>query len=146
MSFFDSFETSTLRLIFNNVGISNIGDATGIPAAAAVGSLYLALHTADPGDAGNGTTNEADFTGYARLAIARSSGGWTVTGGIVSNTALAQFANCTGGANTITHVSVVATSSGTATPIVSGAVDAPEDVISGVQLKFDPGVLALALN
>lgn len=41
---------------------------------------YVSLHTGDPGEAGDQTTNEATYAGYARVAVARDSGGWTVTG------------------------------------------------------------------
>lgn len=146
MSLFNSFETSLLQLLFNNTALANIGDASGLQPSAAAGSLYLALHTADPGEAGNGTTSEATYTGYARLAVARSAGGFTVSGNTVTNAALAQFAACTAGSNTITHASICATASGTTTPIVSGALSASLAVSAGIQPKFDIGTLSMTLD
>lgn len=45
----NAFKLSLENLLLQNAGIANIGDATGIPGAATVGSLYIGLHTADPG-------------------------------------------------------------------------------------------------
>ena len=53
MSKGNTFENDLLLLIFNNTNIANLGDATGIRGSSAAGSLYLALHTTDPGEAGD---------------------------------------------------------------------------------------------
>lgn len=74
----DAYQNQILALIFNNTGISLIGDSTGLPASATDGNLYVGLHTADPGASGSQTTNECAYTGYARVAIARTSSGWTI--------------------------------------------------------------------
>ena len=58
MSKSNSFETSLLQHIFNNTAIANVGDATGLPASATAGSLWVSLHTADPGEAGTQSTSE----------------------------------------------------------------------------------------
>ena len=75
MSKSNTFENDLLKLIFNNVDIADIGDAGGLQNSAAAGSLYVALHTADPGEAGNATTNETAYTNYARVAVGRSGAG-----------------------------------------------------------------------
>jgi len=72
MSKSNTFENQYLQLIFNNVDIPNIGDAGGIQNSAVAGNLYLALHTADPGEAGDQTTNECAYTSYDRVAVART--------------------------------------------------------------------------
>lgn len=113
MSKSDTFENDMQLLTFNNVAIANIGDAAGILGSAAAGSLYWSLHTADPGEVGTAVTSETAYTGYARLARARSSVGFTVTGNRVSPPANVDFGECTalpGGA--ITHFGVVNTASG----------------------------------
>lgn len=66
-----------LKLLFQNTTWANIGDATGLVGSGTAGSFYVSLHTADP-SAGNQTTSETSYTGYTRVAVARSSGGWTV--------------------------------------------------------------------
>jgi len=80
-----------LQLIFNNVDWANVGDAAGLQNSAAAGSFYVSLHTATPGVGGSQTTNEVAYTGYARVAVARTAGGWTVAGLNVSNAALVTF-------------------------------------------------------
>jgi hypothetical protein len=89
----DSFENSILQLIFNNVDIANIGDAAGLQNSLAAGSLYVALYSAAPTDSTAGT--EITYTGYARVAVARTAGGWTVSGNNASNTAAVTFGACT---------------------------------------------------
>lgn len=68
--------------------------------------LDLHLHTADPGDAGTTASNEATYTGYTLVTVARAATDWTVTGDQVTTDNLIQFPQCTAGANTITHLSV----------------------------------------
>jgi len=136
MSKSNAFENSLLQLLFNNVDIANIGDAAGLQNSATAGSFYLALHTADPGEAGDQTTNECAYTSYARIAVARTVGGWTVAGNVVSNTALAQFPECTGGSETITHVSIGVASAGASVILYSGALTASRSVSSGIQPQF----------
>jgi hypothetical protein len=69
---------SLLELLFQNLDFAGIGDAGGLQNSASAGSLYVSLHTADPGVAGDQTTNEVAYTSYARVAVARSEAGWTV--------------------------------------------------------------------
>ena len=52
MSKADSWENSLLQLLFNNVNVANVGDATGLRGSSTAGSLYVSLHTADPGETG----------------------------------------------------------------------------------------------
>ena len=85
MSMSKASETNFLNLLFNNADWANVGDAAGLQNSATAGSFYVALHTADPGDAGTQSTSEASYTGYARVAVARTAGGWTVSGNQVSN-------------------------------------------------------------
>lgn len=74
----DSWIADILNLLFVNSNAANIGDATGLRGSSTVGSLYVSLHTADPGTTGDQTTSEATYTSYARVAVARTSGGWTI--------------------------------------------------------------------
>lgn len=64
--------------IFQNANVANIGDGTGLRGSPTAGSLYISLHSADPGAAGDQTTSEASYTNYARQGVARSAAGWTV--------------------------------------------------------------------
>jgi len=143
MSKSNTFENDLLQLIFNNVDIADIGDAAGIQNSAVAGSLYLALHTADPGEAGNATTNECAYTSYARVAVARTVGGWTVATNTATNAALAQFPECTGGSETITHVSITVAASGASKILYSGALTASRSVSSGIQPQFAASALVV---
>ena len=133
----NSFKNSLLQLLFNNVDIADIGDAAGIQNSATAGSLYVALHTADPGAAGNQTTSECAYGSYDRVAIARSAGGWTVATNTAVNTALAQFPECSSGSETITYVSIGTSAYPTAGVILySGALTASRSVSTGIQPQF----------
>jgi hypothetical protein len=141
MSKSNTFENDLLQLIFNNVDITLIGDAAGLQNSAAAGSLYVSLHTADPGEAGNQTTNETAYTNYARVAVARTVGGWTVSGNTVSNTALVQFPQCGVTGATLTHFGVGTDSAGAGKLLYSGSLTASLAVSSGIQPQFAAGDL-----
>jgi hypothetical protein len=106
-----TFKQDLALHISQNANIANLGDATGLRGSTTAGSGYVALHTGDP-TAGDQTTSEATYTGYARVAVARTSGGFTCTAGTITNTALVTFPACTGGSSTCTHFSVGSASSG----------------------------------
>ena len=141
MSMSNASETNFLKLLFNNADWANVGDAAGLQNSATAGSFYVALHTADPGDAGTQSTSEASYTGYARVAVARTAGGWTVSGNQVSNTATVQFGECTAGSAVVTHFSVGLLSAGAGDILYSGALDATRSVSSGITPLFNPGTL-----
>jgi len=113
MSKGNTFENSWLLLEFNNTNIANIGDATGLRGSTVAGNSYVSLHTDDPGEAGTQATNEISYTGYARVAVARSGAGWTVSGNSVSNAAAVTFGKRTDiGTAVATHFVVGAESAG----------------------------------
>ena len=126
MSKGNTFENDVLALIFNATAIADLAENdTTSPAT----TLTVALHTADPGEAGSQLTSETAYTGYARQTVARTSGGWTVTGNSVSPAANIDFPECTAAPGAaITYFSVgtgVANKllySGTVTPNVTMAV------------------------
>jgi len=111
MSATNTFENEVLQHWFNNANIANIGDATGLRGSSAAGSFYIALFTADPAESG-GIGAECTLGGYARVAVARSSGGFTVSGSQITNTAKISFPVVTSGTETITHWGICKTSSG----------------------------------
>lgn len=136
MSKSNTFENDLLKLIFNNVDIADIGDAGGLQNSAAAGSLYVALHTADPGEAGNATTNETAYTNYARVAVGRSGAGWTVSGNAVTNFAQVTFPECGASGATITHASITTGSSGASKILYSGALSSPLAVANQITPFF----------
>jgi hypothetical protein len=143
MSKSNTFENELLLLIFNNTDIANIGDASGLQNSATAGSLYVALHTADPGEAGTAATSEAAYTGYARVAVARSGAGWTVTGNNVTNAADIVFGTASGGVpETLTHWSICKESAGASVILYKGALSSS----LVVNLNIAPRIIAGALN
>ena len=141
MSKGNTFENDLLLLIFNNTDAALIGDATGLRGSSTAGSLYVSLHTGDPGEAGNQTTNECAYTSYARVAVARSGAGWTVSGNAVTNAALVQFPQCTGSSETATHFAIGTASTSTGKILYKGALSASLAISSGIQPQFAAGDL-----
>jgi len=111
----NAFELAFLKLVFRNENIANVGDATGLRGSSSAGNLYAGLYTADPGEAGDQTTNEAAYTSYARVAISRATGSWNVTGNGLENASAISFPACTGGSATVMFVGIGTDSSGAGT-------------------------------
>lgn len=127
MSKGDTFENDLLKLIFQAVAIANIADNA---ASSPLTNLFVSLHTADPGEAGNQTTSEISYTGYARVPVTRSAGGWAVTGNSVSPVATITFGAMTGGTGgTATYAGVGTAASGTGKLLYKGALS-PNIVVS----------------
>lgn len=94
MSIADATENAILLLIFNATAWANYADNA---ASAPQTQISVALHAADPGDAGTQSTSEVNYVSYARVNVARTSGGWTVTANSVSPVANIDFPAGTGG-------------------------------------------------
>lgn len=131
-SFTNAAELAIAQLIFNQTNWANIADNTVTSPAT---NFYISLHNADPGEAGSQTSNETAYTGYARVAVARTAGGFTVSGSDPTqlvNTATITFGQCTAGSDTITHWGIGLASSGAGTLLMSG----PVGPVSGPYLDF----------
>lgn len=115
----DAYENDLLKLIFNGAPITGLADN----AAGGLSVLYVALHTADPGEAGNQSTSEVAYTGYERVAVARSNSGWAVTGNQVNPVTPIEFGEMTGGSSgTATHMTIGTTQSGAGKVLYRGAL------------------------
>jgi hypothetical protein len=137
MSKSDTFENDLLKLIFHGTAIANIADNA---AASPLTSLYASAHTADPGEAGTEATNEISYTGYARKAIARNSGGFTVSGSSCVTAADNDWPEMSGGAGgTITHFAIGVASSGATKILYKGAVTPNILVALGVTPRLKAG-------
>lgn len=141
MSMSNASEANLLDLLFLNIDWANVGDAAGLQNSAVAGNFYLALHTADPGEAGNQSTNEVAYTNYARVAVPRSGSGFSRTGNTVSNAALVQFPTCGVTGATATHWSIGVASSGATEYIISGALGASLAIANTIQPQFAIGAL-----
>jgi hypothetical protein len=128
----NSWENGLMLLLFNNTNFALVGDATGLRGSSTAGSLYVSLHTGDPGEAGSQTTSECAYGSYARQAVARSGAGWTVTSNSVSPAANISFPEATSGTETVTHFGIGTDSSGAGVLLYKGAVTPNIAVATGV--------------
>lgn len=140
MSKGNTFENDWMKLIFTATAIANIADNA---ASAPLTNLYISLHTADPGEAGDQTTSEANYTSYARVAVARTAGGFTVSNNQAVNAAAVTFPQCTGGSSTVTYFAVGTASSGAGKILYSGALTAQLAVSNGITPSFAIGALVV---
>ena len=146
MSFSNAAENAILLHLFQNLDYANIGDVTGLRSSTAAGVFYVGLHTADPGEAGTQSTSEIAYTGYARVSVARTSGGWTVSGNTVSNTAAVNFPACTAGSGTATHFSIGTNASGAGNLLLSGALTGSLAISAGITPAFSASQLQASLD
>lgn len=133
MSMSNTTENDVLKAILQGTDISFRAGA----------NLYLALFTADPGEAGV-FTNEATYTGYARVAMPKASS-FTDGGSTFTNTNLVQFGQCTAGSNTITHFALC-TASTAGQVVVSGTLNSALNVSTGIQPQFSPASLSIGAD
>ena len=134
MSKANGFENDVLMITFNKTLAAHLGAL----ATSGNANVYLALHTADPGETGSQTTSECAYGAYARVAVTRNSdaSGWTVSGNQATNTAVANFPECTSGTETVTHFSIGTVSSGAGQILYKGALTASRSVSAGITLQF----------
>lgn len=143
----NAFETDLLELYFQNVDHPNVGDAAGLQNSAAAGNMHISLHTASPGETGTQTTSECAYTGYARVAVARSAGGFTVSGNNASNAAVVTFGQKTAGTDeTVTHFGIGSDASGAGNLFFYGALTASLLVSNGITPSFAIGALDVNLD
>ena len=106
-------------------------------------NVFIALHTADPGEAGTQTTSEAAYTGYARVSVTKATG-WTDGGSNFSNANLLQFPQCTAGSAAATHFSVGTLVSGAGQVLYKGALSATLNISAGIQPQFAAASLVVS--
>jgi len=129
-----------LKLIFNGTAWANMADNA---AASPYTSLYLSLHTADPGVGNSQLTNETGYTNYARVAVVRTTSGWTVSTNTAVNAALVQFAQCGATGATLTYVAIGTALSGVGHVLYSGPLNSSLAVASGIQPQFNASALTV---
>lgn len=122
----NTWSADMLKLLFQAVAVANIADNAG---SSPLTSLYVSLHTANPGAGGNQTTSEAAYTGYARVAVARTTSGWSISGETISPVSNIVFPAATGGSETETYFGIGTASSGAGVLLYSGTIT-PNIVVS----------------
>lgn len=136
-----SLENLILLLIFNNVAIPNIGDASGLQPSASDGFLYIGLMT-DAAVCDNSNEGvETNYTGYSRTAVPRDNLNWLVSGNNATNINSILFGVMTaGGPLKIRYINIYTAASG-GTRLYWGQLDDDLDVVNGIAPELDPGTL-----
>jgi hypothetical protein len=125
---------SLLALLLNATAWANVADNA---ASSPLTNTYVALYTASPGLGNNPTTNETAYTNYARVAVARTTSGWTApSSGASSNVASVDFPECGVTGATITHGAIVTSASGGGNVWYQGALNASIGVSNLIQPRF----------
>lgn len=136
MSISNAAENSILDLIYRATAWANMADNAATSPQTNIGN---SLHTSDPGEAGDASTNEVTYTSYTRVNVGRATGFSAASGGSTSPAAAITFPTGTGGSGTVTHWATAKSNatpptgaqaihlSGTVTPnIVTGSGVTPE--------------------
>jgi hypothetical protein len=129
-----------LKLIFNATAWENMADNA---ASSPYTNLYVGLYTADPGTGNSQSTNETSYTNYTRIAVLRTSAGWTVATNTAVNAALIQFPQCGATGATLTYVAIGTASTGAGNVLYSGALNSSLAVASGIQPQFSASALTV---
>jgi hypothetical protein len=131
-----TYSGQLLGLLFNATTIANVAiNATSGPLT----NLFIALHTADPTASGTQASNEVSYTPYARVSVARSAGGWTVTGASVSPVSNIVFPTPTGSPSGVaTFWSVGSASSGATTFFYAGPITPSITLTAGIPPTLTP--------
>lgn len=130
-----------LALLFQNVDWAGIGDVLGLGGSASSGSFWISLHSDNPLDPDDQTSDEVAYSGYSRVEVVRGSGAWTLSGTYVQNVSIVEFATCGGGSVTATHFGVGTDETGPGSMVCVGTLTSPLDITSGIQPKFGSGAL-----
>jgi hypothetical protein len=143
MSIADVTEIAILNLVFRAVAWANYADNA---ATAPQTNIGIGLHTADPTDAGDATTNETTYTSYTRVNVARTTAAWTAPTGepsAISPIANIDFPPGTGGTGSVTFFATsksnAAPPTGTQPILWSGSVTPAITVGSGVTPRLTTG-------
>jgi len=119
--------------------IANMMQNAGSP----ITNLYVSLHTGTLSASSAQNTSEAAYGSYARVAVARTTGGWSLSSQTISNVAAITFPACTSGSETETYVGIGTASSGAGQLLYFGALTSSLAVSSGITPQFAIGALTV---
>jgi hypothetical protein len=113
----------------------------GTASTSAPATVYLALFTTDPTDAGSGTEVSTSGTAYSRQSIAFSS----ASSGSTSNSADVEFSQATGsGFGTVTHFGIFDASTA-GNLLFHGSLTASKTIDAGDVFKIASGNLSITV-
>jgi hypothetical protein len=133
MSKSNTYENDLMLFTFNATAIGGIG-----------GNLFVSLHSADVGEAGDQTTSEILYTGYARVSIARDTTGWTVVINNAINAVQILFGNCTAGTATASHWAIGTSLTGAGKVLYKGALNSSLAISLNIQPIIGAGALSIS--
>jgi hypothetical protein len=107
-------------------------------------TVYLALFTADPTDAGT-LTNEASGTGYARVAITSLFGSFDLTTGIAVNSSDVDFGIPAGNWGLVSHAAVLDASTSGNMLYFEALPSARSVVTGGRRVMFTAGQMQIQI-
>lgn len=141
----NQFEEDLLRLIFHGTTITGLARNDTSP----ITSLYISLHTASPTEGGTQSSSECAHGSYARVAVARTAGGWTIVedpSGTweARNASLVQFPTCTSGSETATHAGIGTDASGAGKLLYHTTLTNPLPISTGTAPAFAAGTLRVS--
>jgi hypothetical protein len=142
-------QSDALKLLFQNTNWANVGNAGGLLQSTVAGSFFVGLSTGTLSGASTQSTTEAAYTGYARVAVARASGSWSISGSSptsVTNVSAVTFPACTAGSETETYFVVGRDTSGTGESLWYGALTAGLAVSNGITPSFAASALTCTLD
>lgn len=132
---------SILALIYNATAWANIADNA---ASSPITAISMALSTVTGAVADTMSTNEATYTNYARVTVARSTSGWTAPASrSTSNAAQITFAQCGASGNTITSAKT-GVAAGASVVLHYGDLNAPITVSNLIQPVFAIGAVTIS--
>jgi hypothetical protein len=105
--------------------------------------LYVSLHTGALSASSAQNTSEAAYTGYARVSVARTTGGWTLANETITNAAAINFPACTGGSETETYVGIGTAASGAGTLLWWGSLTNSLAVSNGITPSISAGQISI---
>lgn len=128
MSFTNNLETELLDHVF-------AGNAFSSPS-----TLYVSLHTANPGETGS-TTNEVSGGAYARQTAT-----FTVSGNTATTSAAIEFPTATASYGTVTHIGVHSASTGTSGFLAYAALTDSKTIATGDVFRIPAGDIDITLD
>lgn len=108
-------------------------------------TIYVGLHTSDPGETGGGEV--ANANGYARVPVPTAT--WSAAAaGVITNTAAVTFPVVTGGNwGLVTYFALYDSGVwGGGNMLISGEISQAYMITEGSEVRFDPGELSITVD
>lgn len=105
--------------------------------------VYVSLHTSDPGESPDGST-EVGSGGYSRQSVAAAD--WTTSAGTADNDNAITFPEATSDIGTVTHFAVWDGSTQSDNALWAASLDNSRDIQTGDTARFSAGDLSFEVK